>query len=111
MWEAILAWALGIGIPAVAGSVILAIAAYIKNLSWVKKLGIEKWIDKAAETAIHFAEDLGKTEELKGKDKMAKAKVEFETQLKKHGLKMTDAEKDVRLAAIFNKHKGVIENK
>ena len=88
-----------------------AVAVWLKNQKWVKKLGLENLVDSLAKSACNFAEDYGKSKKLAGREKMNKARVEFRKSLEKHGIKMTDEEVNIRVAAIFNEYKGVIENK
>ena len=101
----------GAAVTALAGTAITALAAWIKNLKWVKKLNIDKAIDKAAELAIGYAESWGEKMNKKGAEKLNAAKEVFQEELNKKGIKLDAGEMEKRLESIFAFIKDKVEHK
>lgn len=110
-WKDILWTVAGAAVTALAGTGVGLVVRWLKNLGWVKKLHVDHIIDKAAELAIHYAEQWGKTASKKGAEKLNKAKEAFEAELSRQGVKLDAGAMETRLESIFNKIKEKVEHK
>lgn len=110
-WQDVLWTVAGAAVVALAGTGIGALVSWIKSLGFIKKLGIENLIDKAAEIAINYAEVWGRKQGEKGAAKLNAAKEAFEAELARQGIKIDAGQIETRLESIFNKLKEVVEKK
>lgn len=101
----------GAAIAALASTGIGALAIWLKNLSWIKKMRVDKLIDRGAEIAINYAESWGRTKAADGAAKLNIAKEAFQAEMARQGIKLDAGQIEKRLEAIFNKIKEKIEHK
>lgn len=111
MFEEIFYPILGAVVIAVGGSAITGLFAWVKNLSFIRKLNMENLIDELGEIAINYAEAVGRKLKYKGDKKLEEAREHFLKSLKSHGINYKKFDVDERLEAVFNRVKIFVEHK
>lgn len=108
-WTAILYPIIGTVLVGLGGVGIKAIFAYAKKLDFIKALQIEELLDSLAESAINYAESLGRNLQNTGTEKMEAARKAFEADLERHKVKLPPDLVEKRLESVFNRVKPLLE--